>query len=375
MRSFIIIAILAAGAAACGKNAPTSPSNSAPAPTTPGASAGATISGTVQSGASTLATHSGVSLTGVTVTVVGTAISTNVDGAGHFSLSSVPAGDVQLRFTGAADATLPVGAVEATETVDLVINVSGSSASIESEVRNGAAEAQLEGKIEALPPTTAALTFKAVGRTVKTDSSTQFVDGGATRSFADLALGMRVHVKGTFANDVMTARWIELQSPQLTPPTTPTPPEDTSASIHGTLKSMSGTKPALTLTVDTTTVHTFASTDVKRRGDFQTLDALQLGQTLHVIGTRTSDGSIDARLIEIDDDAVGGEFQIEGAVGGLKGSCPAVTFGVNGFSIATSGSTTFEGGACSALKNGSKVTIKGTRLADGSVAATSVKQN
>lgn len=267
MRSFIIIAILAAGAAACGKNAPTSPSNSAPAPTTPGASAGATISGTVQSGASTLATHSGVSLTGVTVTVVGTAISTNVDGAGHFSLSSVPAGDVQLRFTGAADATLPVGAVEATETVDLVINVSGSSASIESEVRNGAAEAQLEGKIEALPPTTAALTFKAVGRTVKTDSSTQFVDGGATRSFADLALGMRVHVKGTFANDVMTARWIELQSPQLTPPTTPTPPEDTSASIHGTLKSMSGTKPALTLTVDTTTVHTFASTDVKRRGD------------------------------------------------------------------------------------------------------------
>lgn len=94
-----------------------------------------------------------------------------------------------------------------------------------------------------------------------------------------------------------------------------------------------------------------------------------------MIGTRTSDGSIDARLIEIDDDAVGGEFQIEGAVGGLKGSCPAVTFGVNGFSIATSGSTTFEGGACSALKNGSKVTIKGTRLADGSVAATSVKQN
>jgi len=375
MRSFIIIAILAAGAAACGKNAPTSPSNSAPAATTPGASAGATISGTVQSDASTLATHSGASLTGVTVTVVGTAISTNVDAAGHFSLSSVPAGDVQLRFTGAADATLPVGTVEATETVDLVINVSGSSASIESEVRNGAAEAQLEGKIEALPPTTAALTFKAVGRTVKTDSSTQFVDGGATRSFADLALGMRVHVKGTFANDVMTARWIELQSPQLTPPTTPTPPEDTSASIHGTLKSMSGTKPALTLTVDTTRVHTFASTDVKRRGDFQTLDALQLGQTLHVIGTRKSDGSIDARLIEIDDDAVGGEFQIEGAVGGLKGSCPAVTFGVNGFSIATSGSTTFEGGACSALKNGSKVTIKGTRLADGSVAATSVKQN
>jgi len=78
-------------------------------------------------------------------------------------------------------------------------------------------------------------------------------------------------------------------------------------------------------------------------------------------------------LIEIVDDATGGAFEIQGSVGGLKGTCPSLTFGINGFSIATSTSTSFQGGTCSALKNGSKVTVDGTKNADSSVAATTVK--
>src|SRR5207247_2066912 len=113
---------------------------------------------------------------------------------------------------------------------------------------------------------------------------------------------------------------------------------------------------------------------VKRRGDVQTLDELKVGQSLHVVGDRQADGSINARLIEIDDDAVGGEFEVEGAVGGLKGVCPAVSFGVNGFSVTTSLATVFEGGACDSLKSGNKVTVKGLKQADGSVAATRVKK-
>jgi hypothetical protein len=58
----------------------------------------------------------------------------------------------------------------------------------------------------------------------------------------------------------------------------------------------------------------------------------------------------------------------------LKGTCPSVQFAVNGFSISTSASTTFES-ACSSLKSGDKVNVKGTRQADGSVAATRVKKN
>src|SRR5262249_2456527 len=171
--------------------------------------------------------------------------------------------------------------------------------SVAIEGRCGAAEAQLGGLVDGPPPTTAALTFTAVGKTVKTDTSTQFVDGDTTRAFSDLQLGMRVHVKGTLSGSVMTARWIELQSPQIgAPPPTPAPPEDPSASIQDVLKTMTGTLPNLTLTVGTTTVHTSSATDVQRRGDKQTLDTIAVGQTLHVIGTRKSDGSIDARLIE-----------------------------------------------------------------------------
>ena len=95
---------------------------------------------------------------------------------------------------------------------------------------------------------------------------------------------------------------------------------------------------------------------------------------MHVIGVRQSDGSLDARKIEINDDATGGEFEIEGSVGGLKGTCPSVQFSVNGFSVTTSAATVFEGGACSSLKSGDKVTVKGLKQADGSVAATSVQK-
>jgi hypothetical protein len=381
MRRFLIALAVTALAAGCGKGAPTEPSNSGTSTTSsaPVPGSGATISGTLQSGtAGGQSVRGGGAITGVTVTIVGTSTSVSADASGHFTLTNVSPGDVQLQFSGAANGSLTVSALGATETVDLVIAVSGGMTSVASEVRSGAAEAQLEGLIDALPPATAPLTFTAVGKTVTTDGATQFVDGGTTRAFSDLQLGMRVHVKGSLSGSAMTARWIELQSPQIGPPPTaptPAPPEDTSASIHGTLKTMTGTKPNLTLTVDTTTVHTSSSTDVKRRGDTQTLDTLALGQTLHVIGTRKSDGSIDARLIEIDDDATGGAFEIQGAVGGVKGTCPSLTFGINGYSIATSGSTSFQGGACSALKNGSKVTIDGTKNADGSVAATTVKFN
>ena len=106
----------------------------------------------------------------------------------------------------------------------------------------------------------------------------------------------------------------------------------------------------------------------------QTLDALKTGQTLHVVGVRQADGSIDARRIQIEDDATGGEFEIQGSVGGLKGSCPSVTFGVNGFSILTNSATVFQGGACPALKSGDKATVNGLKQADGSILATRVKK-
>jgi hypothetical protein len=113
---------------------------------------------------------------------------------------------------------------------------------------------------------------------------------------------------------------------------------------------------------------------VQRRGDKQDLTTLRVGQTLHVVGVRRADGSIDARQIQIKDDAPMGAFEIEGSMGGLKGLCPAVSFKVNGYAIATSGATAFPNAACDSFKNGDKVRVKGLRQADDSVNATSVER-
>lgn len=433
--------------AACGGSSPTSPTNGT-ANTAPSGSS-ATITGTVQGATSALlAASSGSALSGVTVSIVGTSISAVADVAGRFTLLNVPPGSVQLQLTGGgANAMVSLSPVSARQTVDVVLAVSGTTATVESEVRSGTAEAQLEGRVESLPPTQPALTFKAAGRTIRTDSSTRFVDGSQTRAFADLRIGMRIHAKGTLNGDTFNATLVELQNSNTTlpvnvngaidtltgtaaafqfkvgsrlvkgdalttffgdgdkPDTFSSLKEgsrvevkgeqrddyvyavrihinggdddddgpDTSASIHGTLNAIGGSKPALVLTVGTTAVRTSASTEVKRRGDVQTLDALKVGQSLHVVGDRQPDGSLNARKIEINDDATGGEFEIEGSVGGLKGTCPAVQFNVNGFSVATGATTVFEPtGSCTLLKGGDKVTVKGTRNADGSVAATRV---
>jgi hypothetical protein len=440
----ILVAMLLA--AACGgRSSPTSPTDANTAPS----GSSATITGTVQGATSSfLAASSGAALSGVTVSVVGTSITAGADAAGRFTLSNVPPGPVQLQLTGGgANATVSLSPVSPRQTIDVVLAVSGSTATVESEVRSGTAEAELEGRVESLPPTQPALTFKAAGRTVRTDASTRFMDGSQTRTFADLRLGMRIHAKGSLSGDTFNATLVELQNSNTSLPVivngvidslsgtasafqfkigsrlvkgdaqtvffgdgnTPDTfssleegsrvevkgeqrddyvyaarihindgdddddEQDSSASIHGTLNAMSGSKPTLVLTVGTTIVRTSSSTEVKRRGDVQTLDALKVGQTLHVIGERQTDGSINARRIEINDDETGGEFEIEGSVGGLKGTCPTVQFSVNGFSIATTGTTTFEpSGSCTLLKSGDRVTVKGTRLADGSVAATRV---
>lgn len=445
-----LVAALLAGACGGGSGSPTGPLTTGTQPGAP-SGASATITGTVQGASSAMtAASSGAALTGVTVSVVGSSISSLVDAGGRFILANVPAGPVQLQLTGGgANAMVTLGTVAASQTVDVVVTVAGASASIDSAVRSGGGEAQLEGRVESLPPTTPALTFKAAGRAVRTDASTVFTDGGQARTFADLRIGMRIHAKGSLAGDTFTATRVELQNSNTAVPvnvngtidtvtgtagafqfkigsrvikgdaltvffgdgdrpdsfaslaegtrvevkgeqrdgfvyavrihvnrTDPTtPPEDTSASIRGVLKTIGATIPNLVLLVDSTTVRTSSATEVKRRGDVQTLEQLKVGQSLHVVGDRQADGSLNARKIEINDDATGGEFEIEGSVGGLRGVCPVVSFSVNGFSVTTNASTTFEGGTCSSLKSGDKVTVKGVKQADGSVAATRVRKN
>ena len=440
------LVLLVVTAACGGSSSPVAPGSST--------SGGASITGNILGGGSSAMTSSsgGSAINGLTVTVTGTSIKSSVDATGRFRLDGVPSGDLQLQFSGPVTATIPVSQVQPAETITLVLSLSSSTVTLESQQRSTAGEEQLEGRVESLPPNMAAGAVKVSGRTVTTDSSTTIRQGGSTRTFADLQIGFRVHVKGRTSGANLLATSIEIQNTDTTLPVNVNgvidtvtgtaasfqfkigsriirgdaltvffgdgdspktfadltdgdrvevkglqrdgyvyavrihingedddddedddDEQDSSASIHGKVNALSGTPPSLVMTVGTTIVRTTSDTEVKRRGDVQTLAEIKLGQDVHVIGVRQPDGSLIARRIELRDDAPGAEVEIEGSVGGLSGTCPAISFKINGYSVQASAATVFEGITCAAIKSGTKVTAKGTSGPGGVILATRVK--
>lgn len=197
----LAIAVVAAVAgAACGGNSemsflPTSPSGI-------GTPAGAVITGRV-TGVTTPATSSDAfgaldvrsDVRSLTVSVVGTSISTTITGSGQFTLSGVPAGTVQLKFSGpGVDATVTLSGITATDQIEITVSLNGGSARVDSDRRgrgNGG-DAEVEGMVSLLTGTCPALTFSVQGARVTTSSATSFRD----MSCARLANGTRVEVRG-----------------------------------------------------------------------------------------------------------------------------------------------------------------------------------
>lgn len=120
--------------AACGRGAPTRPSESS----------GATIAGTVNGGRMTSAAAASApgktaaaAPSGMIVTIVGTNLSASVDVTGYFAISGVPSGNVQLQFTdGAVSATVQLSNVGDEELIRIEVNVAGTTATIVNETRS-----------------------------------------------------------------------------------------------------------------------------------------------------------------------------------------------------------------------------------------------
>ncbi len=70
-----------------------------------------------------------------------------------------------------------------------------------------------------MPPVAAAGTFVIDGKVVETNAKTTFTNGSATSAtFADLALGVRVHVSGTAEGTKLLASRVEIQNTNATLP-------------------------------------------------------------------------------------------------------------------------------------------------------------
>jgi hypothetical protein len=184
------------------------------------------------------------------------------------------------------------------ETITLTLNVSGASVELEDEHRRGGPQDQLEGKVQALPPTTAAGTFMVAGQLVTTDASTRLFNGDAAAQFGNLTIGQRVHVAGHLNGSALLASVIQIQGP-------------------------------------------------------------------------SNPGNGHPGNGNPNNPIAGSTVQLDGPMGGLKGACPFLTFGVKGTTVFTSGATVFTP-ACSTFTSGDKVTVAGVVTANGSVTATSV---
>jgi hypothetical protein len=191
--------------------------------------------------------------------------------------------------------------------------------------------------------------------------------GNRTLTMADIQLGDHVQARGTMDGTTLVATEIKVED-------TGNDNGASEAELKGTVSAFSGaaTCPAATFMIGTTKVTTSVTTVF----DDVTCATLPDGAIVEVEGTRQADGSILATKVE----GEAGPDEVEGMIFALAGtgSCPALTFKVGSTlatatTVNTNSSTTFNGVVCTALANGARVEVEGTKQADGSITAASVE--
>ena len=245
MRTITVSLVLTFGvlAGACGNHgpaSPTGPSAAIPAaPTPPGVSTGTTISGTVL-GMSTAARWTTLA-SGLTVTITGTSATSTIDNNGRFTLQNVPAGRIDLHFTGAGiDAHLQLDDVTEHEAITITVRVTTNAAELEDHEREDANHnAEVEGRVA----TMAGSTLTIGTRTVNVTSATRIVHGDTVLTLANIHVGDRIHVHGTMNGTSIMATKIEVENGQATPG------QGNEVEVSGAISNKTGTCPALTFMV------------------------------------------------------------------------------------------------------------------------------
>ena len=209
-------------------------------------------------------------------------------------------------------------------------------------------------------------TLTVRGVTVLVSTTTVIRHGHRTLTMADINVGDHVQARGAMDGTTLVAAEIKVED------TGNDNDDQNKVELKGTVAGLTGTCPAVTFTIGTpaTTVKTNSSTTF----DDVTCATLANGAVVEVKGTKQTDGSILATSIEKED----GPDEVEGRVFELSGTCPTLTFKVGATAgtatkVTTSATTTFSGVTCTAIANGAKVEVEGTKQADGSIAASSVE--
>jgi len=292
--------LAAALTAACGAAGSASLSPLAPS----AASSGATISGRVSgpSVAPIAATAFGaMEARGVTITVVGTGISTTADSQGQFTLNNVPAGTVQLNISAAgSSATVTISGVGPNDRVEITVTVNGSNARVDSEHHSKPDEnkREFQGRITSIDA--AGRAFRMSDMTVKVPASAAIHHGTRTLQFTDLKVGDHVEVRGTKDGTTITATEIKVESGDEGNNDDEKDGDNNdrgAADVQGVVSELAGTCPIVTFKVQTTKVSASSTTSY----DHGSCAAVRNAVRVQVKGTKQSDGSIVATRISVGD--------------------------------------------------------------------------
>ncbi len=333
--------------------------------------ASAGLTGAMATGVATAFSTAATTTSGVTVSVMGRNQSTGVDPLGRFEFSGLPEGTYQLQFTGPGVSGTITVTVGANDRVTIAVTVNGSSVTLESHARASAdSKAELEGQITEINAT--ARTLRVSGALVNVPASADIRRGSAAVALSSLAVGDRIHVKGTRQGDVVQATEITVQNQNQNPP----------VELSGVVAGLTGGCPMLTFSVRSSTTSTTGTTVATDGSTFfkeGRCSDLQNGDRVELKGQRRADSSILASQVKSedsedsrDDDSTRNTVGIEGLIAGFT-ACPTPTFRVGTVTVFTNASTKFEGGTCTSLSNGVSVEVQGVRQTDGRLLAQTIE--
>jgi hypothetical protein len=212
-------------------------------------------------------------------------------------------------------------------------------------VPKGAPTMTLNGVIAGLTGSCPNLSFTVNGTAVVTNAATSYGGGGTC---ADVKNGDTRYAAATQQSD---GTWLVTYLSGAVA---------SDVTVTGAVSSASGTCPAVTFVVGGKTV-VVTSTTAFSPG---TCADVKNGVTVTVVGTTGTDGRVTAKTVSVPKGAP--TTTLNGVIAGLTGSCPSLSFTVNGTAVVTNAATSYGGGGtCADVKNGDTRYAAATQQSDG----------